>query len=149
MQPHEQPFDEEKQDDWERSEASAGAANGRVPAQQHQVPPQTMKNGDPLPNPSGDLTVNPSSEQRAGVAVFQQPDEILDEGNPEQYEMASTKGSLPLNEGNEPGYYEWVSGENGGPDNAYSKTDPAGDDDFLKAINAGPTKNGVTPGRIQ
>jgi hypothetical protein len=115
---------------------------GRLPREEYQAPPEAMRNGDPAPNPSAHLTIRPSATESH---VTQQPDEVLDEGDPNQYEMQSTESRLHPNEGNEPGYYEHVSGQNGGPDNAYSKTDPAGDDDFLRAIGAGPTKSGEAP----
>lgn len=133
-------------------------APGRLPREQDNAPFQAGANGDPAPNPSGDKTLStramgPTAEMNAGVAVLQQPDETNgsqvegesinsdDEPGP-QYEMLSTPTRLHMNEGWEPNYFEEVSGQNGGPDNAYSKTDPAGDDDWLKEIGARPTKNG-------
>lgn len=128
--------------------AEDSGSPGRVPAQETRAPFQPGGNGDPHPNPSAQRTIKSqeasvtiAGAETTGPSVYMLPDETVDNGDPNQYEMLSTSARPHLNEGNEPGYYEQVSGSNGGPDNAYSKTDPAGDDDFLRAINAGPRKD--------
>jgi hypothetical protein len=132
-------------------------APGQIqPREEYRAPFQPGSSGPPTIG--SQATVSIAGLQSVGPENQAQPDEwshltaldapldpvVRDEGDPNQYEMASTARLAPdLNEANEPGYGEYISPAStsqSSPSAAWR--DPAGDDDWLKAIGALPDIGG-------
>lgn len=121
---------------------AAKDAESRVPQEEDRAPFEPGGNGDPSPNPSKMQTIGATNSiSIAGGANESQPDEyaLIDEGDPNQYEMLSTARKAPdLNEANEPNYFEYVPPSSGPDDRKQGWKDPSGDDDWLKTVGAIP-----------
>lgn len=138
-----------------------GDQPGRPAREEYRAPFAPGGNGDPAPNPSKQQTIgSTASITIAGGSEFPAGEHDLanqehDEGDPNQYEMLSTARKAPdLNEATEPGYGEVSStaapkkrpGSISQASPSAAWRDPAGDDDWLKAIGAIPNNDPVPAG---